>query len=113
MNEPTFKIESVEQNENGAIVITIASNVDNATFIQDELYTEAGVAVTPYGALIYDGTARGQLSSSFIKAPKVALNGVEYDSNSAIFEQSDDYSLHVSAIKPGVTLPYSPVQPSE
>ena len=67
-----------------AVVLTLALDDDNAAlygtnaqFVQTSEATEAGIAVHPYGAVIYPNGA-----GSF--TPKVIVNGVEYTSTTSL-----------------------------
>lgn len=64
MANVSVTIKKIETNANGAFVIILNPiNNEVARFVQNEAYTRAGIAVTPYGAVIYDGTNRASGSA--------------------------------------------------
>lgn len=87
------KVNSIETTENGAFVISLIPYrndkiADNVVFIQTELYTAAGIAVTPHGTLIYDGTERTPLEST-LNAPTIYVGGRIYNNSTEMFEFAD------------------------
>lgn len=56
-----FKVADLDVDENGAFVLTLMPAMDGMEgykFVQTEALTNAGIAIHPYGAFMYDGTPR-------------------------------------------------------
>lgn len=56
-----FKVADLDVGENGAFVLTLmpsTNGLEGYKFVQTEALTNAGIAIHPYGAFMYDGTSR-------------------------------------------------------
>lgn len=84
-------VKGIDLSGNNAIVANIYVDpaspfYDNAVFIQDEAYTGAGVAVTPYGSVIYDGTSRNLSANTVLSAPPFISNGKKFTCSVPLFK---------------------------
>jgi len=85
-------VKSIDKSSNGAFVVVLEpvmaevpaegdpTNVqplDGALFVQSEEYTEAGIAATPYGTILFDGTDRLALGEP-LKPPAISFNGATH-----------------------------------
>lgn len=104
-----IKVASIDKNNNGGFVIVLNADNDNFRFVQSELCTQAGLAVTPYGALIYDGTPRSNPGASDITIDAIDETGVMVALNNPPVTVSGNKLAVASGLAPGDTIGYEPV----
>ena len=104
----TFRVEDIETNDSGAFVMTmtpVASNgacVSRYQFVQTADLTAAGIAIQPYGGVMYDGTtyATGSNQSlviSYMGESYVLANAIAYDSTNDVYKVNSSVISGVGA----------------
>lgn len=94
-----FKVADLDVGENGAFVLTLMPARDGTEgykFVQTEALTNAGIAIHPYGAFMYDGTPRTGVT---VPGATLTYRGATYSvGNTVLFKlESGKFSSKLAA----------------
>ena len=101
----TFTVQSVDVSETGAFVVTLVNNeIERYKFVQDETLTSAGIAVHPFGAIMWDGIKHGSVDVD--SYPTVVYMDTEYIAQTQIIDTDGD--KYVVLVDPGDEITFAP-----